>query len=77
MKINVKIFPCSKKQNLEILKDIFGNEVYEVRVISVPEDGKANRELIEILSKHFNTPKSNITIKSGLSSRAKVVEIIN
>ncbi|MBW4640471.1 MAG: DUF167 domain-containing protein [Gloeocapsa sp. UFS-A4-WI-NPMV-4B04] len=42
---------------------------------SPPVDGKANEELIRILTKKFDLPKSKIRIKSGLSSRQKLIEI--
>jgi len=37
-------------------------------------DGKANEELIKTLAKKFDVPKSQ-SIKSGLSSRQKLIEI--
>jgi uncharacterized protein (TIGR00251 family) len=46
-----------------------------VHLKSLPVDGKANKELIEILAKRFDVSKSQIRIKSGLSSRNKLVEI--
>ncbi|MBD1807251.1 DUF167 domain-containing protein [Microcoleus sp. FACHB-SPT15] len=42
---------------------------------SPPVDGKANKELIELLAKKFDVSKSQIRIKLGLSSRIKLVEI--
>lgn len=46
-----------------------------VHLKSPPVDGKANEELIKILAKKFNVTKSDIRIKSGLSSRQKLIEI--
>jgi len=46
-----------------------------VHLKSPPVDGKANKELIELLAKKFNVLKSQIRIKSGLSSRTKLIEI--
>ncbi len=40
-------------------------------------DGKANEELIKLLAEKFDVPKSDIRIKSGLSSRQKLVKIDN
>ena len=67
MKIKVKVKPNSGKQNVE-KKDDF----YLVKLKSAPENNKANLELIKILKKHF---KKKIIIKSGFSSRNKVVEV--
>lgn len=71
MKKQVKVKPNSKNQSIEEAED--GS--LTVHLKSSPVDGKANEELIQILSKKFNVPKSKIFIKSGLSSRNKLVEI--
>jgi hypothetical protein len=42
---------------------------------SPPTDGKANKELIALLSKRYSVPKSQITIKSGLTSRQKAIDL--
>jgi uncharacterized protein (TIGR00251 family) len=47
-----------------------------VGIISKPEKGKANTELIKKLAKHFNVPSSHVSIISGIKGRRKVVEII-
>ncbi|GAB4237041.1 MAG: hypothetical protein Kow0049_22560 [Stanieria sp.] len=71
MKISVKVKPNSQQQKIEELAD--GSLI--IRLKSPPIDGKANQELIEILAKKFQVAKSQITIKSGLSSKNKLVEI--
>ena len=38
-------------------------------------EGKANKAVIQELAKHFNVPKSNITLKSGTSSKHKTFVI--
>ena len=40
-----------------------------------PHDGEANTALIKLLSKHFHVAKSCITIKQGLTSHIKLIEI--
>jgi hypothetical protein len=71
MKKQVKVKPNSKNQSIEEAED--GS--LTVHLKSPPVEGKANEELIQILSKKFNVSKSKIFIKSGLSSRNKLVEI--
>ena len=71
MKIKVTVKPNSKQQKIEESAD--GSLI--VRLKSPPVDGKANRELIEMLAKQFKVTKSQISIKSGLSSKNKLVEI--
>lgn len=55
--------------------EISNNDEIKVSLKSKPERGKANRELIKILSRHFRVSTENITIISGLNSRKKIVEI--
>jgi hypothetical protein len=71
MQKKVKVKPNSKIQKIEEQPD--GS--LSVRLKSPPVDGKANEELIKLLAEKFDVPKSHITIKSGLSSRQKLVEI--
>lgn len=70
-RLQVKVKPNSKKQAIEQSSD--GS--FTAHLKSPPVDGKANRELIELLAQQFNVPKSYIRIKSGLSSRNKLIEI--
>ena len=67
----VKVKPNSKQQKIEEQAD--GSLIIHLK--SPPVDGKANEELIKLLSEKFDVPKSYIRIKSGLSSRQKLVEI--
>lgn len=58
--------------------DFFHVENNEIKISlkSKPELGKANRELIKLLSEHFKISTNKIKILSGFSSRKKVVEIL-
>lgn len=42
---------------------------------SPPVDGKANAELIAVVARHFGCTKSQVTIKTGVASQLKRVEI--
>jgi len=50
-------------------------DALKVKLTSPPVEGKANRELVEMLAKEFGVPKKNIEIISGLSSRNKIVRL--
>ncbi len=50
-------------------------EYLKIKVAEVPEDGKANEELIKFLSKLLKIPKSKIEMIRGETSRIKVVRI--
>jgi len=49
----------------------------EVGLVSRPEKGEANKELVKKLALYFNTPTSNVRIVKGLKSRNKLVEIVS
>ena len=71
MQITGKVKPNSKEQ--KIIEEVDGS--LTIRLKSPPVDGKANEELIKVLSKKYHIPKSYIRIKSGVSSRLKLIEI--
>ncbi|MBK3332197.1 DUF167 domain-containing protein [Persephonella atlantica] len=71
MKIKVRVKPNAKKEEIKQISQDF----YEVRVTVVPEKGKANKKVVEILSKHLKVPKSRIKLIRGEKSREKVFEI--
>jgi hypothetical protein len=52
-----------------------GNEI-TIGVKSKPVGGKANKEVIKKLAKHFGVSSGNISIRKGHKSRDKIVEII-
>lgn len=71
MQKTIKVRPNFKRQ--KITEEGDGSLIIHLK--SPPVDGKANEELIKLLAKKFDVPKSRITIKLGSSSRQKVVEI--
>ena len=76
MLLSVHITPKSRKN--EIIgwsEDAKGQPVLKVKVVAVPEDGKANAELITFLAKQWDIPKSAIEITSGATSRHKRLKI--
>lgn len=68
IKVNIK---ASKSEIKEILTD----GTVKINITSLPEKGKANSELIKILSKEFCVEKNNIKISSGSKNRLKLVKI--
>ena len=71
MVIQIKVKPNSRASRLEQNED--GTWLAQLK--SPPVDGKANEELIALVAKHFKRPKSEVTIKSGASSRTKLIQI--
>jgi hypothetical protein len=71
MRITVKVKPNSRINEFrEISKDYF-----EAKVTVPPEKGRANQKVIELISKYFKVPKSNITLISGEAFKVKVFVI--
>jgi uncharacterized protein (TIGR00251 family) len=73
MRINVLVTTNSKHS--EVVRIDEGN--YRVRIDAPAVEGKANKRLIEIISEHFNVPKSSIKILRGLKNRNKTINIDN
>ena len=65
--LNVRAQPRSSKAGLD---GIVGDAV-KVRIRCAPVDGKANKELIEMLADAFGLPKSCVAFKSGETSKQK------
>ena len=42
---------------------------------SPPVDGKANKELVQLVASRFKCAKSAVSIKAGAGGRMKLVEI--
>ena len=60
-----------------VMADAKGEEFLKINVISVPEKGKANKELLDFLSKKLDIAKSFIEIVSGQTDRYKKIKIKN
>lgn len=48
---------------------------FVVSVKAPPKEGKANQAVIRCLARHFAIAPSRVRIRSGLSSRQKVVDV--
>lgn len=65
---HIKIAPNSKKN--EIINE---GDFTKIKITAQPIDGKANKALIEFLSKNFKIPKTSIKILKGETSKEKTV----
>ena len=71
MTIKIKVEPRSSKTGIV---GPYGNAL-KVKLTSPPVEGKANKELIEVLARELKVKKKDIEIVSGQSSKNKVVRI--
>ena len=69
--VNIKISPNAKKN--EIIKS---EGETKIKITAQPIDGKANKCLIDFLSKNFKIPKTSIKILKGETSKEKTILFI-
>ena len=71
MKIFVSAKPNATDNNIEKIDETH----FVVAVTEPPIKGHANRAILKILAEYFNVSLYNIKIKSGYTSRNKIIEI--
>lgn len=67
----VKVKPNARVSTLEET----GIGRWSAQLKSPPIDGKANKELVALIARHWGCPKSAVSIKSGATGRMKLVKI--
>ncbi|MBI4682267.1 MAG: YggU family protein [Nitrospirae bacterium] len=70
--IKIKVEPRSSKSGIV---GPYGDAL-KVKLTSPPVEGRANKELIEVLAKGFGIAKKDVEIISGQSSKNKTVKLI-
>ena len=71
--LTLHIQPGAKKTELAGLH----GDALKIRLAAPPVDGKANDALLRYLADTLDRPRADVVLKSGQSSRRKVVEINN
>ena len=66
--VNIKIVPNSSKNDI-----VPEDEFVKIKVTAQPVEGKANKALIEFLSKKFKIPKTSIEIVKGETNKEKTL----
>jgi uncharacterized protein len=69
--VGVRIKPGTSREKFVSVTD----EGLCIAVTAAPVEGKANEALVRFLAKSLDVPKSSVTIRKGLTSRNKLVEI--
>jgi len=69
--VEIKVFPQSGRKNLVL--DASG--ILKCFILAAPEDGKANKEIVELFADRLDLKKQNIEIVQGLISRKKKIAI--
>lgn len=71
LSVKIKVEPRSSKSGIV---GLYGDAL-KVKLTSPPVEGKANKELVEVLAKECGIRKSDVEIVSGKSSKNKLVRI--
>ncbi|MBU6235083.1 MAG: DUF167 domain-containing protein [Alphaproteobacteria bacterium] len=74
--LRIRLTPKAAKNGIGgTFTDEKGNVWLKASVTAVPEKGRANEALIELLSKTFKIRKTAITLASGETDRHKIFKI--
>jgi len=69
--VTVRVHPSAKRAKIETLTEFD----LKVHVVSRPEKGEANREVIAALAARFGLPASRVRIIRGEKSRIKLIAL--
>lgn len=79
--INIFAKPSSKQNKITEITEIEVNGILKkfikIHIKAQAESGKANQELMDFLSKYLLSPKSNIKIIFGHTSKYKTIIVSN
>lgn len=76
IELRVRLTPSGGRDAIDgVERDAEGQAYLKARVTAVPEDGKANKALIALLSKTVKIPKSSIKLIFGETSRKKILRL--
>ncbi|MBU4536416.1 DUF167 domain-containing protein [Patescibacteria group bacterium] len=71
MYIKVKVFPKSKKESLEKIKDFR----FEIRIKEKAEKNMANKRVLELLAEYFKIRVKDVKIISGHHHPVKLLSV--
>lgn len=72
---NKKSFEIKVNTKASCNKIYLENDIIKVKIREIPEDGKANKAIIDLFSKTLKIPKNNIEIIKGQKTSNKVIKI--
>ena len=73
--LSIRLSPGAKKAGINGVYEADDGVYLKASVTAVPEDNKANKALIALLSKYFRIPKSAIEIIQGQTHRNKILRM--
>jgi len=72
VRFQITVTPKSRVNEIAVAP---GDRAVRVRVTAAPEDGRANRAVIELLSDRLGVPRSALSVAGGATSRRKWIEV--
>ena len=71
----VRLTPRASRDGVDGVKAGPNGSYVQARVRAVPEDGRANAALAELVADQIRVPKSTVTVASGQTARLKTLHI--
>ncbi len=72
--VTVRLTPQARRDKIDGVMDIAdGQRALKISINAVPEDGRANKALLDFLATAWKLPKSSLSLISGQTNRVKVV----
>lgn len=74
--LRIKARPGASATDVRGIMEGEDGETIKIDLAAVPENGKANQELVKYLAKWFLVLKENVKIISGAGDKVKLIKII-
>jgi uncharacterized protein (TIGR00251 family) len=76
VRLALRLTPRASRNGVDgIVADAEGQPLLKLRLVAPPVDGAANEALIAFLAKTLSLRKADITIRSGETSRIKILHL--
>ena len=76
VRLALRLTPRASRNGVDgVAEDAEGRPVLRLRLVAPPVEGAANKALIAFLAKTLSLRKADITIRSGETSRVKILHL--
>jgi uncharacterized protein (TIGR00251 family) len=76
VRLALRLTPRASRNGVDgIVEDTEGRPLLKLRLVAPPVEGAANEALIAFLAKTLSLRKADITIRSGETSRVKILHL--
>jgi hypothetical protein len=74
--LHVRVTPKAAANRIKIEAGEDGEPIIRIYVTTVPEDGKANKAVLKLLSKHLGIAPTSMVITHGVTGRDKTIRVM-